>query len=54
MAFEREKIAQSIGGLICLIVYSAHAVQDNSEAAEGVFGSVPRRKLQKVKKDFNI
>lgn len=47
MAFEREKIAQSIGGLICLIVYSVHAVQDNSEGTEGIFGSVPAHNCKK-------
>lgn len=50
MASEGNIIAQSIGSLIFLLVYSAHAVQDNSET-EGIFG-IFCTELQKKKNEL--
>lgn len=40
MASDKNIVVQWIGGLIFILVYSAQAVQENSET-EGIFGSVP-------------
>lgn len=43
MAFNKNIFVQWIGGLIFILVYSAQAVQENSDT-EGTFGSVPNDK----------
>lgn len=50
MAFEKSNIVQLIGGLIYLLVYSAHAAQDSE--SEGIFGSVYRCKNNGKKKNL--